>query len=175
MRDVLGVAGAPIIFAELSDLGEACLRFTNGLLGGEGLTIIALGKFGGREINYGADLDLLFVGKDTRAAQNLVTAVAQPSSEGTIAAVDARLRPDGDKGPLVAPLAACESYYRERAQLWEIHALTRARPLSGLLKDDYTNIAQRTWGDGGTQSDVLAKIDDMLERIRREQVGRDRS
>ncbi|MDP9187398.1 MAG: hypothetical protein M3O72_08605, partial [Verrucomicrobiota bacterium] len=128
MRDVLEVADASIIFAELSDLAEACLRFTNELLGGEGLTIIALGKFGGREMNYGADLDLLFVGEDTRAAQNLVTAVTQPSSEGTIAAVDARLRPDGDKGPLVAPLAACESYYRERAQLWEIHALTRARP-----------------------------------------------
>ena len=168
MRDVLGVADAPIIFAELSDLAEACLRFTNGLLGGEGLTIIALGKFGGREINYGADLDLLFVGKDTRAAQNLVTAVAQPSSEGTIAAVDARLRPDGDKGPLVAPLAACKSYYRERAQLWEIHALTRARPLSGPLKDDYINIAQRIWGEVGRQSDLFAKIDNMLERIRRE-------
>jgi len=168
MRDVLGVADAPIIFAELSDLAEACLRFTNRLLGGEELTIIALGKFGGREINYGADLDLLFVGKDTRAAQNLVTAVAQPSSEGTIAAVDARLRPDGEKGPLVAPLAACESYYRDRAQLWEIHALTRARPLSGLLKDDYINIAQRIWGEVGTQSDLFAKIDNMLERIRRE-------
>src|SRR5438874_13579750 len=85
MRDVLAVADPEVIFAELSGLAEACLRFTNKLLGGEGLTIIALGKFGGREINYGADLDLLFVGKDTRAAQNLVTAVAQPSSEGTIA------------------------------------------------------------------------------------------
>src|SRR5438309_2607005 len=168
MRDVLGVADAPIIFEELSDLAEACLRFTNGLLGGEGLTIIALGKFGGREINYGADLDLLFVGKETRAAQNLVTAVAQPSSEGTIAAVDARLRPDGDKGPLVAPLAACKSYYRERAQLWEIHALTRARPLSGPLKGDYLHISRRIWGEVGRQSDLFAKIDNMLERIRRE-------
>src|SRR5947209_18118359 len=65
MRDVLGVADAPIIFAELSDLAEACLMFTNNLLGGEELTVIALGKFGGREMNYGADLDLLFVGEDT--------------------------------------------------------------------------------------------------------------
>jgi glutamate-ammonia-ligase adenylyltransferase len=158
----------PIIFAELSDLAEACLRFTNGLLGGEGLTIIALGKFGGREMNYGADLDLLFVGEDTRAAQNLVTAVTQPSSEGTIAAVDARLRPDGEKGPLVAPLAACESYYRERAQIWEIHALTRARPISGPLKDDYVDIVQKIWPEVGKQDDLFAKIDNMLERIRRE-------
>ena len=168
MRDVLDVAEAPIIFAELSDLAEACLRFTNGLLGGEGLTIVALGKFGGREINYGADLDLLFVGEDTRAAQNLVTAVAQPSSEGTIAAVDARLRPDGEKGPLVAPLAACESYYRERAQLWEIHALTRARSISGPLKDDYIDIVQKIWREVGKQGDLFSKIDTMLERIRRE-------
>jgi len=168
MRDVLEVADASIIFAELSDLAEACLRFTNELLGGEGLTIIALGKFGGREMNYGADLDLLFVGEDTRAAQNLVTAVTQPSSEGTIAAVDARLRPDGDKGPLVAPLAACESYYRERAQLWEIHALTRARPISGPLKDDYIEIVQKIWRQVGKQGDLFAKIDKMLERIRRE-------
>src|SRR5437867_10064713 len=168
MRDVLRVADAPIIFAELSDLAEACLRFTNGLLGGDGLTIIALRKFGGREINYGADLDLLFVGEETRAAQNLVTAVAQPSSEGTIAAVDARLRPDGDKGPLVAPLAACESYYRERAQLWEIHALTRARPISGQLQDAYLEMVQRIWRGVGQQSDLFAKIDHMLERIRRE-------
>jgi glutamate-ammonia-ligase adenylyltransferase len=168
MRDVLEVADASIIFAELSDLAEACLTFTNELLGGEGLTIIALGKFGGREMNYGADLDLLFVGEDTRAAQNLVTAVTQPSSEGTIAPVDARLRPDGDKGPLVAPLAACEAYYRERAQLWEIHALTRARPISGPLKDDYIDIVQKIWREVGKQGDLFAKIDNMLERIRRE-------
>jgi glutamate-ammonia-ligase adenylyltransferase len=168
MRDVLEVAEAPIIFAELSDLAEACLRFTNGLLDGEGLTIIALGKFGGREMNYGADLDLLFVGEDTRAAQNLVTAVTQPSSEGTIAAVDARLRPDGEKGPLVTPLAACESYYRERAQIWEIHALSRARPISGPLKADYVDIVQKIWREVGKQGDLLAKIDNMLERIRRE-------
>src|SRR6266566_9022366 len=168
MRDVLGVADAPIIFAELSDLAEACLRFTNGLLGGENLTIVALGKFGGGELSYGADLDLLFVGDDTRSAQNLVAAMMQPSAEGMIASLDARLRPDGEKGPLVAPLAAYESYYRQRAHLWEIHALTRARPISGPLQDACLDIVQRIWREVGKQSDLLAKIDNMLERIRRE-------
>jgi len=168
MRDVLGVAEASVIFAELSDLAESCLTFTNKLLSGENVTIVALGKFGGGELSYGADLDVLFVGEETRAAQNLVTAVTQPSSEGTIAAVDARLRPDGEKGPLVAPLAAYESYYRERAQLWEIHALTRARPISGQLQDAYLEIVQRIWRGVGQQSDLFAKIDNMLERIRRE-------
>ncbi len=168
MRDVLGVAEASVIFAELSDLAESCLTFTNKLLSGENVTIVALGKFGGGELSYGADLDVLFVGEEPRAAQNLVAAVTQPSSEGTIAAVDARLRPDGEKGPLVAPLAAYESYYRDRAQLWEIHALTRARPISGQLQDAYLEMVQRIWRGVGQQSDLFAKIDHMLERIRRE-------
>src|SRR2546423_560652 len=108
MRDVLEVANASVIFAELSELAEACLTFTNKLLGGENVTIIALGKFGGREMNYGADLDLLFVGDDIRSAQNLVTATMQPNAEGMIASLDARLRPDGEKWPLAATLAAYE-------------------------------------------------------------------
>ena len=168
MRDVLGVAKASIIFGELSELAEACLTFTNKLLGGENVTIVALGKFGGGELGYGADLDLLFVGHDTRSAQNLVAAMTQPSAEGMIASLDTRLRPDGEKGPLVAPLAAYESYYRERAQIWEIHALTRARPISGPLKDDYIDIVQKIWRQVGKEDDLIAKIDNMLERIRRE-------
>ena len=168
MRDALGVAEASVIFAELSELAESCLTFTNKLLGGENVTIVALGKFGGGELSYGADLDLLFVGDDTRSAQNLVAATMQPSAEGMIASLDARLRPDGEKGPLVAPLAAYESYYRQRAHLWEIHALTRARPISGPLQDAYLDIVQRIWREVGKQSDLLTKIDNMLERIRRE-------
>ena len=168
MRDVLGVAEASVIFTELSELAEACLTFTNTLLGADNVTIIALGKFGGGELNYGADLDLLFVGDDPRSAQNLVTTMTQPSAEGMIASLDARLRPDGEKGPLVAPLAAYESYYRERAQLWEIHALTRARPISGPLQTAYLEIVQRIWREIGQQPDLFAKIDNMLERIRRE-------
>ncbi len=168
MRDVLEVAEPSVIFSELSDLAEACLVFTNKLLGGENLTIVALGKFGGRELSYGADLDVVFIGEDTRAAQNLITAMTQPSAEGVIASLDARLRPDGEKGPLVAPLAAYESYYRERAQLWEIHALTRARAISGPLQFAYLEIAQDVWRAIGRQADLFVKIDNMLERIRRD-------
>ena len=168
MRDVLGVADASVIFAELSDLAEACLTFTNKLLGGDDLTIIALGKFGGRELSYGADLDAVFVGEDARGAQNLIAATTQASAEGTIASLDARLRPDGEKGPLVAPVAAYESYYRDRAQLWEIHALTRARPISGPIQEAYIEIVKQIWRDVGQQPDLLVKIDNMLERIQKE-------
>jgi len=168
MRDVLDVAQPSIIFAELSDLAEACVKFTNELLGGESLTIVALGKFGGRELNYGADLDVVFIGEDTRAAQNLITAGTQPSAEGMIAALDARLRPDGEKGALVAPLAAYESYYRDRAQLWEIQALTRARQLNGSSPDAYIEVAQTVWRKVGQERDLFSKIDSMLDRIHRE-------
>jgi [glutamine synthetase] adenylyltransferase / [glutamine synthetase]-adenylyl-L-tyrosine phosphorylase len=168
MRDVLEVAEPSVIFSELSELAEACLVLTNSLLGGQTLTIIALGKFGGRELSYGADLDVVFIGEDTRPAQSLIIAMAQPSAEGVIASLDARLRPDGEKGPLVVSLAAYESYYRERAQLWEIHALSRARPVSGPLQNAYIDIARKIWRDIGQQSDLFVRIDNMLERIQRE-------
>lgn len=168
MRDILGVATPDVIFSELSDLAEACLTFTNQLLGGDDITIVALGKFGGRELGYGADLDVLFIGENTRAAQNLVTNATQPTAEGAIASIDARLRPDGEKGPLIAPIVAYESYYCERAQLWEIHALTRARPIAGPQQSDYVGIVRKTWQDTGQQPDLFSKIDNMLERIQKE-------
>lgn len=168
MRDVLGVAEPSIIFSELTDLAEACVNFTNSVLNGEQLTIVALGKFGGCELNYGADLDIIFIGEDTRGAQNLIAAAAQPTAEGMIAALDARLRPDGEKGALVAPLTAYQSYYRDRAQLWEIQALTRARPITGPMQDAYVEIARTVWGKTGQENDLFPKIDSMLERIHRE-------
>src|SRR5205814_6100186 len=97
-----------------SDVAEACLLYMARLLGNEQLTIIALGKFGGRDISYGADLDVLFVGDDTRAAQSLVIAMAQPTAEGNIWALDARLRPEREKGPLVSSLETYPSYYATR-------------------------------------------------------------
>ena len=171
MRDVLDVAQPSVIFAELSDLAEGCLTFTNNLLGGDNLTIVALGKFGGHESNYGADLDVIFIGEDTRTAQSLITGATQPTAEGTIASLDARLRPDGEKGALVAPLEAYASYYRDRAQLWEVQALTRARPICGPSQNDYNEIAQSIWRKAGQQPDLFSKIDNMLDRIHRERTS----
>jgi [glutamine synthetase] adenylyltransferase / [glutamine synthetase]-adenylyl-L-tyrosine phosphorylase len=166
LRDVLGLVDLRLLFAELSHLAEACLLFLNQLLGDDELTIIALGKFGGREINYGADLDILFVGNAERIAQNLMVAMAQPSGEGNISVLDARLRPDGEKGPLVSSLEGFENYYRQRAQLWEIHALTRARPLTGPLQQSYIGMVQSVWRDVARQPHLFDKIDNMLLRIR---------
>ncbi|PYL61343.1 MAG: hypothetical protein DMF24_07500 [Verrucomicrobia bacterium] len=171
LRDVLHAgrqAASKNFRPELSDLAEACLLFTIRLLAGKQLTVIALGKFGGHELSYGADLDVLFVGDDMRAAQNLVVNMAQPTSEGNIWVLDARLRPEGEKGPLVCPLETYQAYYESRAQLWEIHALTRARAVTGPLGVRFIEMAQHYWRKASQRPDLFDQIDNMLERIRRD-------
>src|SRR6266513_2317091 len=168
LREVLGLSSLAATFTELSDVAESCLLYMARLLGNEQLTIIALGKFGGREISYGADLDVLFVGDDTRAAQNLVIAMAQPTAEGNIWALDARLRPEGEKGPLVCSLETYQSYHANRAQSWELQALTRARAVSGPLQNEFTEIAKRAWRRASQDADLPIRIYSMLERILRE-------
>ena len=181
LRDVL-YSGRPAtaknLGAELSGLAEACLLFTIRLLVGKQLTVIALGKFGGHELSYGADLDVLFLGRahsseakageEIRGAQNLVVNMAQPTSEGNIWMLDARLRPEGEKGPLVSPLETYQAYYENRAQLWEIHALTRVRSVTGPLGARFIEMAQHYWRKTSQRPDLFEQIDNMLERIRRE-------
>ena len=172
LRDVLELANLDAVIAENSALAEACLVFVNRLqTSNETLTLIALGKFGGNELSYGADLDLLFIGEDTAAAQQLMVSLVQPTSEGSICALDPRLRPDGEKGSLTTPLAAYENYFEKRAQLWEVQALTRARPLPGPEADAFLEMAQRIWRQTGQQPDLIPQISTMLDRIRRDRAG----
>jgi [glutamine synthetase] adenylyltransferase / [glutamine synthetase]-adenylyl-L-tyrosine phosphorylase len=168
LRDVVGLTDLPGLCREQSGLAEACLIHITEAIGTGDLTIVAMGKFGGREIGYGADLDVLFVGNDSRAAQKLLSIIAQPSAEGNLPRVDARLRPEGEKGPLVASLESFSRYYAGRVQLWELQALTRARPLFGPSQAEFNNIAKAAWQTAGQLPDLLTRIDEMLERIRRE-------
>jgi glutamate-ammonia-ligase adenylyltransferase len=95
-------------------------------------------------------------------------AMAQPTAEGNIWALDARLRPEGEKGPVVCSLETYESYYASRAQLWELQALTRARSISGPWQHEFMEIAKRAWRRAGQDAGLFIKIDDMLQRIRRD-------
>ncbi|MFN2541975.1 MAG: hypothetical protein ABR514_07390 [Chthoniobacterales bacterium] len=171
-RDLLGLSDLAAICQEQSDLAEACLISVNEILGGENLTIIALGKFGGHEISYGADLDVIFVGNEDRQAQKLLSTMAQPSAHGALPRVDARLRPEGEKGPLVGSIDAYRRYYCGRAQLWELQALTRACPVVGPDQEEFIALARDVWRAAGQQPDLFARIDNMLERIRRERGSR---
>ncbi|HMP83391.1 MAG TPA: bifunctional [glutamate--ammonia ligase]-adenylyl-L-tyrosine phosphorylase/[glutamate--ammonia-ligase] adenylyltransferase [Verrucomicrobiota bacterium] len=148
LRDILGLADGELNFEELSALADACLQYSletvlrRNKLKSCPIVIIGLGKLGGREINYGSDLDLLFVTdakvKELPGLQKLATEVLEMMSrrteQGIVFITDARLRPDGEKGLLVNTLAAFEDYYRQRAQLWEIQSLTRTRPVAGDMK-----------------------------------------
>ena len=104
--------------------------------------IIGLGKLGGGEIDYGSDLDIVFVTdgpakalpKLQPVAVDVMELLSRRTEQGMVFHTDARLRPDGGKGLLVNTLAAYENYYRQRAQLWEIQALVRTRPVAGNLK-----------------------------------------
>lgn len=169
LRDVLRLAPLPQLLAEQNELAEACLVQVDELLNPERtLTVIAMGKFGGREIGYGADLDVLFVGDDQRPAQNLMTSFAQTSAEGRLGALDARLRPDGEKGPLVASLEAFLGYYSSRAQFWELQSLTRARGISGQLRFEFVALARELWARAGEHPDLVRQIENMLVRIANE-------
>jgi glutamate-ammonia-ligase adenylyltransferase len=168
MRDIAGVCALTTIFEEQTALAEACLISVQEILGSEGLTIIAMGKFGGRDISYGADLDVLFVGDEERTGQKLLSTMAQPSAEGSLPRIDARLRPEGEKGPLVCSLESYRRYYSGRAQLWELQSLTRSRPIAGPSQNDFVEIAKSVWHTAGQDVDLFRKIDNMLERIRRE-------
>jgi [glutamine synthetase] adenylyltransferase / [glutamine synthetase]-adenylyl-L-tyrosine phosphorylase len=97
----------------------------------EPICVIALGKYGGMELSYGADLDLLFVGNNPSLATQIIGNMSQEQQLGIVFKIDARLRPYGQDGPLIQPLEAYESYYRKRAALWEKQSLTRARVAAG--------------------------------------------
>jgi glutamate-ammonia-ligase adenylyltransferase len=166
LRHVLDLVPLPQLLAQQNDLAEACLLFAEGLINPtSSITVIALGKFGGREIGYGADLDVLFIADDARPAQQLIAALAQRTAEGRVALLDPRLRPEGDKGPLVSSLEMFRRYAENRAQFWELQLLTRARAISGPLRFEFEALAKELWRKAGERDDLVRQIENMLVRI----------
>ncbi|MBX6423880.1 hypothetical protein [Thermosulfurimonas sp. F29] len=101
--------------------------------------VLALGKLGAREMGYRSDLDLIFVYEgpgemaflSARLAQRFLSylSLGLPAGEGY--PVDARLRPEGRKGPLTTTAEGLLRYWREEADLWELVAATRLRFVAG--------------------------------------------
>ena len=107
------------------------------------LAVIAMGRFGGHEMSYASDADVLFVhdplpgGSDeaaTRAAhsvaESLRALLSKPGPDPALL-VDAGLRPEGRQGPLVRTLASYQAYYRRWSVPWEAQALLRAEFVAG--------------------------------------------
>ncbi|MGW7379454.1 bifunctional [glutamine synthetase] adenylyltransferase/[glutamine synthetase]-adenylyl-L-tyrosine phosphorylase [Streptomyces sp. NPDC054794] len=106
-------------------------------------TIIGMGRFGGHELGYGSDADVLFVhepweGVDEREASEAANKVVAemrrllqaPSADPPLL-IDADLRPEGKSGPLVRTLKSYAAYYRRWSLVWESQALLRADPVAG--------------------------------------------
>ena len=145
LRDILGLADFEQYLVELSALADACLQYALEVvmrkhkLKTPPFVIIGLVKLGGAEIDYGSDLDILFVAdsktkgldKLAKLAAEVMDLLSLRTEQGMVFHTDARLRPDGEKGLLVNTLKAFEEYYRQRAELWEIQSLTRTRAVAG--------------------------------------------
>jgi glutamate-ammonia-ligase adenylyltransferase len=191
LRDILGLADFEQYLTELSALADACLQYAlevvmrKNKLKNPPFVVIGLGKLGGAEIDYGSDLDIVFVAgpkaknlpKLRDLAIEMMDLVSRRTEQGLLFHTDARLRPDGEKGLLVNTLKAYEQYYHERAQLWEIQTLTRTRPLAGdmelgqqfqALTARLTNFARHALPLAAYTPDWKIKVHQMRMRIQKE-------
>jgi glutamate-ammonia-ligase adenylyltransferase len=169
LRDALAFADLEQLQAEMTDLAEACLRYCCRFVpGAEQLTLLAQGKFGGRELLYGADLDLVFVGRDKVAAGRLIQGMGAKTEAGRVFPVDARLRPEGENGPLVVSLETYRHYFQDRAQSWERQALTKARVVCGPAADDLALAVDEIWNRFREHRGAFSDIAHMYRRVVRE-------
>jgi [glutamine synthetase] adenylyltransferase / [glutamine synthetase]-adenylyl-L-tyrosine phosphorylase len=138
----LDLSGAPFedVVHEITAIADTCLEAACRESAPYGVAVIALGKLGGRELNYASDVDVVFVhagggpGRQTeadRACASFVRLLAEPATEGIALRVDATLRPGGGRGPLSRSLDAMRAYYDAEAATWERQALIKARPVAG--------------------------------------------
>src|SRR5579883_609650 len=164
VRDVLGFGSLSEICTELSDLADVILqtayeRIYRDLVrrygtpreetsaGEAHFSVIALGKLGGRELNYSSDIDLMFLyscagytdGPDRvtnkeffKCAANRLTALLSTyTPQGLCYRVDLRLRPDGSLGEACISLDGARQYYERRARDWELQMMIKARVAAG--------------------------------------------
>ncbi|HSR97711.1 MAG TPA: bifunctional [glutamate--ammonia ligase]-adenylyl-L-tyrosine phosphorylase/[glutamate--ammonia-ligase] adenylyltransferase [Kofleriaceae bacterium] len=160
LADFAGVLDPLAVCAELTAIAEACLDRALAVVedqlverhgrppGDARLAVLGLGKLGGYELGYAADLDVVFVytGDDgesdgaaplatvewfSRCAQRLLNALRQRTPRGRLYEIDTRLRPSGSQGLLVTSLAGWRRYHAEDARLWERQALIKLRPVAG--------------------------------------------
>jgi len=145
--------------AAFADLADACVAVLSDVAVAEvarlhgrppgAFAVLAVGKFGGRELAARSDLDVMAVfdgvsGVESDGArplpaaeyfikvtQRLVSALSAPTEEGLLYDVDMQLRPSGSKGPVAVSLAGFAHYYEEEAWTWELLALTRVRIAAG--------------------------------------------
>lgn len=147
-RDRGGQIPLAALFGELTGLAEGVLRggyeisrqelLRQGRLPVGPFAVVAMGKFGGKELTYRSDLDMIFLFKCledqelySRLVVRVISSLSLTMREGHAYKIDTALRPSGNAGTLVSTLAAFRDYHRESAWTWERQSLIKARPLLG--------------------------------------------
>jgi glutamate-ammonia-ligase adenylyltransferase len=144
VRDLTEIYPMEVIAGWLSDLADATLNagLAIGRVGVAAprtpIAVIAMGKTGGRELNYISDVDVIFatdhsdsINDATQIARGLMRACGASTAEGSIWEVDAALRPEGKQGALVRTVESHIGYYERWASTWEFQALLKARFVAG--------------------------------------------
>src|SRR5699024_220833 len=144
----------------------------------------AMGRQGGYEAGYGSDLDVMFVHQPVHdvavdeasrfavdVAQALMSFMKMPMRPPIVLEpvleIDADLRPEGRRGPLVRSLDSYRAYYEQWADTWEIQALLKARPIAG---PRYLQETCQAWADSvryqhGLSTQQLQSIRRMKARV----------
>ena len=151
------------------------------------LSVIAMGRLGGREMGYASDADVLFVhdpldGADEQEAAESALAVANemrrllavPSPEPALE-IDPNLRPEGRQGPLVRTLASYAAYYARWGEVWERQALLRAAPCCGdpLLAERFMELVDPLrWPRAGLTEPQVREIRRIKARVESERLPR---
>lgn len=183
-----------------TQLAEACIAAAIRIVGDElehrygdhagemHLSVLALGKLGGRGLDYDSDLDLIMVYDDasavpvgvtaaeyySRAVELFVTTLSSMTRDGNLYRVDLRLRPYGSKGLSAMSGGAFLEYMRETAAVWEMLAFVKLRAVGGDLAIGRTVeietrkiIHDRAAAVGGRElSDETRRVRQALEKQR---------
>ncbi len=182
-RDILGLASVVQIPEELSVLADAAVAAAIESLQPEvPFAVIGLGRYGGLDLSYASDLDVIFVYHGTgaeearsaaRTARGLLQQIGAQTAQGRVWEIDARLRPEGENGQLARSVGGYERYYKERGQLWERQALLKRRFVGGepALGERFLELVDG-WCYQPSFSDAeVAEVRAMKRRIESERLG----
>lgn len=147
------------------------------------MMVIALGRLGMREFDLSSDADLIFVLPDsdaaehqfwTRTATKLIERLSAYTREGSLFAVDTRLRPNGRAGHLVQLESAYKDYFSQRAEAWEGITYMKARAVAGNIDRStrfLNELQELDWRRYGQSERSQKQLRQMRLRLEKEQGG----
>ncbi|NLF06571.1 MAG: bifunctional [glutamate--ammonia ligase]-adenylyl-L-tyrosine phosphorylase/[glutamate--ammonia-ligase] adenylyltransferase [Pirellulaceae bacterium] len=209
VRDILGKEDVRATTGALSDIAETCLSVIaaresmrlsarygppavgDGPRAGEPceLVVLALGKLGGREMNYHSDLDLIFLYEAeggtapppgsaaektsnqhyfSELGQRIIKAAGRANEHGRLYEIDMRLRPTGRSGALAVSFDEFARYFAGGGgQLWERQSLCKARVIHGSARaaESAGEVVARAAFDHPWQPSDAAEIRRMRGRL----------